>query len=82
MKKFIFGVVLGLVSVVSFAQTVQSNSTEKHQHTKKEIHEARKSCKETIGKPQADRRHHKAMMRCMESKGFKNYKTPNGEMPV
>lgn len=81
MKKIILGAILGLVSAVSFAQTVPSNSTEKHQHAKKEIHEARKSCRESLGKPEDKKAHHKAMVQCMESKGFKHHKKTHGDKP-
>lgn len=81
MKKIIFGAILGLVSAVSFAQTVQSTPTEKAHHTKEEIQAARESCRASVGKPEDKKAHHKAMIQCMQSKGFKHHKKQHGEKP-
>lgn len=71
MKKVIMGAVLGLMSVVAFAQTTPV-AGQPH-HTRAEAQTAREACKAQAGQPTDKHAFHAAMRQCMESKGFKHH---------
>lgn len=75
MKKVIMGAVLGLMSVVAFAQgTAPNQGQQKPQHTREEAQVAKEACKKQVGQPAGN---HEAVKECMMSKGFKPH--PVGE---